>query len=128
MRAAILIAPSLLSRRWSRCRPSAEGARYAVIIQGASGDPQYATHASSLGGCPGDACSADRFGIDAGQPDPADRRAEDDRRAARNGRERATAFGRLAKETKADDLVFVMLIGHGSGTRPPRSSTWSDRT
>ena len=24
-------------------------------------------------------------------------------------------FGRLAKETKADDLVFVMLIGHGSG-------------
>jgi len=95
---------------------AADGARYAVIIQGASGDPEYATlHRSWV-----DALAAlmrGRLGLDAShvivlaeQPKAGELRgtAEDVK----------ATFARLAKETKADDLVFVMLIGHGSGTGP----------
>lgn len=90
----------------------ADGARFAVIIQGASGDPEYAgLHRSWV-----DALSAlmqKRLGLDAAhlivlaeQPKPGELKgsAEDVR----------TAFARLAKEAKPADLVFVMMIGHGS--------------
>lgn len=92
---------------------AAEGAKYAVIVQGASGEEQYATlhrgWATSLA-----TLLRDRFKLDPAhltvlveQPGP--------------GEERSTAesvkavLGRLAKQLKADDLLFVMLIGHGGG-------------
>src|SRR5262245_33312144 len=91
----------------------ADGARYAVIIQGTSGDPQYADlHRSWV-----DALSAvlrQRMGFDASriivlaeQPKAGELRgsAEDVK----------ATFAKLAKEAKPEDLVFVMLIGHGSG-------------
>lgn len=91
----------------------AEGARYAVIIQGASGDPEYATqHRSWV-----DALAKllrERCGIDPARlilltDEPKDGEL---RSTAENVR---AALGRLAKEAKPDDLVFMMLIGHGSG-------------
>src|SRR5262245_5847309 len=95
-------------------RAAAEGAKYAVIVQGASGgEEQYTTlhrgWATSLA-----TILRDKFKFDQAhltmlveQPGP--------------GEERSTAeavrgvFGRLAKQLKADDLLFVMLIGHGGG-------------
>ncbi|HXT69291.1 MAG TPA: hypothetical protein VN700_06035 [Vicinamibacterales bacterium] len=93
---------------------SAEGNRYVVIVQGASGDPEYAkTHRAWV-----DALSAtlrDRFRIEpskllvlAEQP----KNEQEQRGTAENVR---AVFTRLAKETKDQDLVFVMLIGHGTG-------------
>jgi hypothetical protein len=89
----------------------ADGARFAVIIQGASGDPEYAAlHRSWV-----DALSAlmqKRLGLDAShvivlaeQPKAGELKgtAEDVR----------ATFAKLAKDAKPDDLVFVMMIGHG---------------
>lgn len=94
----------------------ADGARFAVIIQGASGDPEYAAlHRSWV-----DAMATlmrQKMGLDAShlivlaeQPKAGELHgtAEDVR----------AAFAKLAKEAKPDDLVFVMLIGHGSGDGP----------
>jgi len=91
----------------------AEGARYAVIIQGASGDPQYAKlHREWV-----DALAnvfRSKFHLDADKvivltEEP---KAQEQRGTAENVR---AVMTRLSKETKADDLVFVMLIGHGTG-------------
>ena len=92
---------------------TAQGARYAVVVQGASGEPQYATlHRSWV-----DALSVvlrDRLKI---ASDHISLLTE----TPKEGELRGTAenvravLARLAKETKADDLVFLMLIGHGSG-------------
>ena len=92
---------------------SAEGARYAVIVQGTSGDPQYAAlHRGWVDSLA--ALLKSKFGIDGAslmllteQP-----KAGELKSTAESLR---TVFDRLAKETKAGDLVFVMLIGHGSG-------------
>ena len=91
----------------------AEGARYAVIVQGASGEPQYAAmHRGWV-----DALNMvlrDRLKIDASrisllteQPKEGELRGTSENVKA--------VLTRLAKDTKADDLVFLMLIGHGSG-------------
>jgi hypothetical protein len=92
---------------------SAEGNRYAVIIQGASGEPQYAkqhrawTMSLAL-------VLRDRLKIEPGRISVLTEQPEGQelRGTAESVR---TVLGRLAKETKADDLVFVMLIGHGTG-------------
>jgi len=91
----------------------ADGKRYAVIVQGASGDPQYATlHRGWVDSLA--ALLKSQFKIDG----PALSILVE---TPKDGELRSTAesvrsvFDRLAKETKADDLVFVMLIGHGSG-------------
>jgi len=92
----------------------ADGARYAVIIQGASGDPQYADlHRSWV-----DALAAllrQRMGLDASkvfvlaeQPKAGELKG--------NAEDVKATLGRIAKEAKPEDLVFIMLIGHGSGT------------
>jgi hypothetical protein len=91
----------------------ADGARFAVIIQGASGDPDYAAlHRGWV-----DALAAlmrQKMGLDAAHiivlaetPKPGELHgtAEDVK----------ATFARLAKDAKPDDLVFVMLIGHGGG-------------
>jgi hypothetical protein len=95
-------------------RPAfADGKRYAVIVQGASGDPQYATlHRGWVDSLA--ALLKSQFKIDG----PALSVLVE---TPKDGELRSTAesvrsvFAQLAKETKADDLVFVMLIGHGSG-------------
>ena len=91
----------------------AEGARYAVIIQGASGDPQYATlhrgWATSLATVLKDKLRLDPAKIVLLTEQPT---GTEQRGSAENVR---AVLARLAKETKADDLVFIMLIGHGSG-------------
>jgi hypothetical protein len=92
---------------------AAEGARFAVIVQGASGDPEYATlHRSWVDALAG--LLSGRFGIDASHlilltENP---KAGELRGTAENVR---AALGRVAKDAKPDDLVFLMLIGHGSG-------------
>jgi hypothetical protein len=92
---------------------AAQGSRYAVIIQGASGEEQYATlhrgWVDSLAGV-----LRDKFKLDAQhltllveQPG--------------QGEERSTAenvkllLARLTKQITAQDLLFVVFIGHGGG-------------
>jgi hypothetical protein len=98
-------------------RPAAaQTARYAVIVQGASGDPQYATqHRAWVDGLA--IVLRDKLGFDAAHlvlltEEP---RANEIKSTAESVK---ATLARLAKDTKADDLVFVMLIGHGSGDGP----------
>ncbi len=92
---------------------SAQGDRYVVLVQGASGEEQYATlHRAWI-----DTAAktlVDQFKIDkthvailAEQP-----RAGEERSTAENVK---AVFGRLAKQIKAGDLLFVFLVGHGGG-------------
>jgi hypothetical protein len=91
----------------------AEGVRHAVIVQGASGEPQYADlHRKwvvSLSTVLKDRLRLDPANItlltEQGQPPELRGTAENVR----------AVLGRLAKQTTAHDLVFIMLIGHGSG-------------
>jgi hypothetical protein len=87
--------------------------RFALIVQGASGDPEYATlHRGWV-----DAMVKllrDQFKMDpralivlTEKPGAGEERSSAEAVRA--------AFARLAKESKPNDLVFVMLIGHGSG-------------
>jgi len=95
---------------------AAQTDRYALLVQGASGEDQYATvHRAWLD----DLASLlrDELGFDpakvlvlAETPGPGETRATADAVAA--------AFDRLAAEVGQDDLLFVMLIGHGSGQGP----------
>src|SRR5262245_47094227 len=91
----------------------AQGERYAVLVQGASGEEQYATlHREWI-----DTAAKlliDRFKIDKAnvallteQP-----RAGEERATAENVK---AVLGRLAKQIKPGDLLFVLLIGHGGG-------------
>ena len=91
----------------------ADGKRYAVIVQGASGDPQYATlhrgWVDSLATLLRSEFKIDGPALSILVETPKDGELRSTAESVR------TVFGRLAKDTKADDLVFVMLIGHGSG-------------
>lgn len=94
-------------------RADAQAGRHAVLIQGASGEPQYATlHRGWL----------DRLSTVLKEEfkfEPATVTVLAERPSA--GETRATAeavrevFGRLASTVTPEDLVFVMMIGHGSG-------------
>lgn len=92
---------------------AAEGARYALIIQGASGEEQYATlhrrWVSELG-----AALRDRFRYGAANvitiaEQPA---AGESRSTAENIR---GVIARLAKSLTPDDQLAVFFIGHGTG-------------
>lgn len=91
----------------------AEGVRYAVIVQGASGEPQYAAMhrawVETLSAVLRDRLKLDRENVFVLAEQP---KEQELRGTAENVR---AVLGRLAKDTKAGDLVFVMLIGHGSG-------------
>ena len=91
----------------------AEGVRYAVIVQGASGDPQYAKLHQSWAVTLSTVLK-DRLRLEPSKIILLTEQAKEPelRGTAENVK---AVFTRLAKETKADDLVFVMLIGHGSG-------------
>lgn len=112
MRAAIL---SLLLLLCVGAVPAfAEGARYVVIVQGASGDPQYAAmHRAWV-----DTLASvfrDRFKIEPANLFLLTEEPKNERELKGTAESVRLVFGRLAKEAKAQDLVFVMLIGHGSG-------------
>jgi hypothetical protein len=91
----------------------AQGGRFALIVQGASGEEQYAVqHKRWVDTLV--TMFRDRFKYDAAhlivlteQPPPAP-----DRATAENVR---TAVARLAKAMTAADQLVVILIGHGSG-------------
>jgi hypothetical protein len=110
MRRAVLALVCLLAFAGAA---SAQGNRYAVVVQGASGDPEFAkTHRGWVDALAG--ILRDRFKFDPANlilltEEP---KAQELRGTAENIR---TVLGRLGKETKAQDLVFIMLIGHGSG-------------
>jgi len=91
----------------------ADGARYAVIVQGASCDPQYATlhrgWVDSLATVLKSQLKIDGPALSILTETPKDGELKSTAESVRS------VFARLAKDTKADDLVFVMLIGHGSG-------------
>ncbi|HYN07581.1 MAG TPA: hypothetical protein VES67_09345 [Vicinamibacterales bacterium] len=92
---------------------SAQGERYAVVVQGASGEEQYATlHRQWVDSLT--KILVERFKIDKTHVSVLTEQP-------RTGEERATAenvktvLGRLAGQVKAADLLFVLLIGHGGG-------------
>ena len=91
----------------------ADGARFAVIIQGASGEPQYATlhrgWVDSLATVLKSQFKIEGPALTVLTETPKDGELRSTAESVRS------VFARLAKDTKADDLVFVMLIGHGTG-------------
>jgi len=97
-------------------RPAAAQARYAVIVEGASGDPQYATqHRAWV-----DALAKvlrEKLRIDATHLIVLTEEPKGSELKSTAENVKATLAG-LAKTAKAEDLVFVMLIGHGSGDGP----------
>lgn len=109
LRLALLVLTSTLaaSPAW------AQADRYALLVEGASGEPQYAElHRGWLDRLV--TVLVDRFAFDpahiivlAEQPQPGELRATAD--------SLTEAMGRLASEVGEEDLLFVMLIGHGSG-------------
>ena len=99
------------------CLPAvaaAQGDQYALVVAGASGDPEYAklhracvtTLATTLRGRY--KIEPTRLTVLVEQPE-----AGEDRATAENVR---AALGRLAKQMTPADQLFVMLIGHGGGT------------
>jgi hypothetical protein len=98
-------------------RPAAaQAGRYALLVEGASGEEQYATlHRGWLDTLAGKL--RDDFGFDSDKlvvlaetPGQGELRA-----TAENVK---AAISKLSAQVKADDLLFVMLIGHGNGQGP----------
>ncbi len=93
--------------------PAPDGQRFALLVQGTSGDPAYAAlHRGWLDRLVNVLRTtykfdAARMTVLAEQPAAGEERATADNVRA--------ALGRLAAAMKADDLLFVMLIGHGAG-------------
>jgi tetratricopeptide (TPR) repeat protein len=95
---------------------ASSSARYALVIEGVSGDETYAKlHREWLDGMVG--VLKGKLGFD---PSHVMVLAE----TPGAGEQKSTAevvksvLGRLAKTVKAGDLLFVMLIGHGTGDPP----------
>ena len=90
-----------------------QGTRYALVVQGASGEEQYATqHRQWL-----DALVAtlrDRFSFDAAHLSVLAEQAGAGELRSTSDNVR-TVLTRLAGEMKPADLLFIMLIGHGGG-------------
>lgn len=93
---------------------AAQGGQYGLVVAGASGDPEYAkmhrawvtSLTSTLRGRY--KMEPARLTVLVEQPE-----AGEDRATAENVR---AAIGRLVKQMKPEDQLFVMLIGHGGGT------------
>jgi hypothetical protein len=103
----------LLATGPAAARADAQTGRFALVVQGASGDPEYASlHRQWLDRLT--AVLRDRFGFDDAHltvlaETPA---AREQAASAANLK---AALARLAADAKPGDLVFVLLIGHGSG-------------
>lgn len=91
----------------------AQPSRHVVLIQGASGEPQFATQHR---GWVDQVASAmkDSFGIAADHITLLTEQPKEGERRATAEEVRAT-FARLASTTAATDIVFVFLVGHGTG-------------
>jgi tetratricopeptide (TPR) repeat protein len=90
--------------------------RYALVIEGVSGDETYAKlHREWLDGMVG--VLKNKLGFD---PSHVTVLAETPGAGEQKSTEEVvkSVLGRLAKMVKADDLLFVMLIGHGTGDPP----------
>jgi hypothetical protein len=115
----VLLAFSLTAVVWpvqatvTSIAPQAQGSRFALIIQGASGDPSFAKlHRGWLDRLATTlrskaALESARIVVLAEQPNEGEQRS-----TAENVR---AALSKLAATMKPDDLLFVMLIGHGGG-------------
>jgi len=92
---------------------SAQATRHVVLVQGVSGEPQFAEqHRGWLNEVV--TAMRDGFKVDATHLTVlAERPGEGERRAT--AEEVRTAFARIANDATASDVVFVMLIGHGTG-------------
>jgi len=98
---------------WTSTPAAAQPVRHAVLVQGASGEPQFAAqHRAWLDQVA--TTMRDAFKIDAAHlsvlaetPGTGERRATSE--------EVKTTLGRIAQTATASDIVFVMLIGHGTG-------------
>jgi Flp pilus assembly protein TadD len=95
---------------------AAASARYALVIEGVSGDETYAKlHREWLDGMVG--VLKGKLGFDASHVTVL---AETPGAGEQKSTEEVvkSVLGRLARTVKADDLLFVMLIGHGTGDPP----------
>ena len=93
---------------------SAQTGRYALLIEGASGEEQYAKlHRDWLNRLV--TALRDKFQFDAAHVMVLAETPAAGEQAATAANVRA-ALGRLATQAKASDMLFVMLIGHGSGS------------
>jgi hypothetical protein len=108
---AAVLATSTLLATPAPAAAQQPAARYALVVEGVSGDDEFAVlHRKWLDSLV--SLLKDKFGFDASHVIVL---AE----TPKAGEEKATADGvraalaRLAKDAKADDLIFVMLIGHG---------------
>ena len=91
---------------------AAQANRYAVIVEGASGEEQYAKlHREWIDSLSG--LLKGRFKFDPAHVVVLTETGQGpDRATAENVK---AVFGKLASQVQANDLVFVMLIGHGGG-------------
>ena len=111
-RLALLMVAALLAPG-TAVPAAAEGQKFAVIVQGASGEPQYAKlHRAWVDGLAN--VLRERMRIDPARitilaEHPGGKELPGNAASVR------TVLGQLATTTKPDDLVFIMLIGHGSG-------------
>jgi len=92
---------------------AAQSGRYAVIVEGASGEPQYATQHRAWVDALANVLKT-KMGFEPGKIILLTEEAKPGELKGTAENVKAT-FTRLAKDAKPDDLVFVMLIGHGSG-------------
>lgn len=92
---------------------AAQPSRHVVLIQGASGEPQFATqHRGWLDQVA--SAMKDGYGIAPDHIHLLTEQPKDGERRATAEEVRAT-FARLASTTTATDIVFVFLVGHGTG-------------
>jgi hypothetical protein len=90
--------------------------RYAVIVEGTSGEEAYATaHREWVNTLVG--VLRDKFGFDAAHLTLLTETPVQGEALASAVNVKAT-FARLMPQLKKDDILFVMLIGHGSGSGP----------
>jgi hypothetical protein len=103
--AILLLVPSVAA---------AQGATYALVVAGASGDPEYGkihrAWVTSLTTTLRGRYKMEPTRLTVLVEEP---QAGEDRATAENVR---ATIGKLGKQMTADDLLFVMLIGHGGGT------------
>jgi hypothetical protein len=89
-------------------------ARFALIVEGASGEEQYATtHREWVNTLAG--VLRDKFGFEPAHVTVLTEKPQAGEAIANVENVRA-AMGRFAQQLKKDDTLFVMLIGHGSGS------------
>jgi len=92
---------------------SAQTDRYALVVEGVSGDEEYAVqHRAWLDGMV--SVLKQKLGFDSAHLTVLAEKPGSGEQLS-NAANVTAALGKLAKQLKATDLLFVMLIGHGAG-------------